>query len=65
MLVVSPYGQMAQDISSAGNATAQRGHGIIDPPFVPDQSGRDLRATRIALREPARERRTQQRQTIL
>ena len=42
-----------------------RGYGVVDPPFVLGQSGPDRRAIRIALRKPTRERRTEQRQTVL
>ena len=42
-----------------------RGYRFVDPPFVPVQSDRDRRATRIALHQSTGERGTEQRQAIL
>ena len=42
-----------------------RGHRVIDPPFVPNQSCGDCRAPCIALCQSKGERRAEQRQAIL
>jgi hypothetical protein len=48
-----------------GIIASMRGYDVVDPPFVPDQSGRGRRVTCIALHQSTRERCTEQRQAIL
>jgi hypothetical protein len=46
--------------SREGIIPSMRGYHVIDPPFVPDESGRGRRATCIALHQSTRERCTEQ-----